>query len=263
MRKRVKLEEAFAARLDAWRSPAANVPAGTRLLVVAGPYGAGKSKLAAEIAEGVLPEGIAELLPAEAPRWPQTSGRKAFSAPRPAPDDASGGLILHYNILRPALSRVSSYASDPILDALDLAGNAVVLTLRPPLPRLVKQFVERSLVEQADVSPYARLRRVVASAFGTRAAARNPPAVTPEPAEAASLTGRYARVYRLYQEPGWLDGWYVRWADYLTAKEREDRVEVRWLEPARPAAGGSSFRTIAPPSVAMEGRSRSGARTPP
>jgi hypothetical protein len=260
MRKRSRLDSAFLARLDAWKGSREPVDRLDHLLVVAGPYGSGKTTLVAQIAAGALPEEVARLVPRGAERFPQTSGRKTYIAATNAPAPGAGGLLLHYNTLRPPVHNIASFAADPVLRVFDLAEHVTVLTLRPPLPQLLRQFVDRSLVEQQASSAGSRLRRGTVGRLARRAPP-GPLAVTPEPEGADRLVGRYRRIYRNYQTPGWLDAWWRRWEDFLATRAAgASDLHASWLEPS--PAGAPSFRLLPAPSVSPAS-SHSGARTPP
>jgi hypothetical protein len=145
---------------------------------------------------------------------------------------------------------------------MEVARRATVVTLRPPLGQLVAQFVRRSLEEQAEASPLVQLRRRLASKLPRRRPAK--PAVTPEPEDAARLVGRYARVYRLYQQPGWLDAWYAAWRDFIATRAETRAVSALWLAPSPNDHGAASFCIVAPPELGLTAaRSRSGAQRPP
>jgi hypothetical protein len=261
MRKRGRLDSAFEARLDAWQGRAGAAQHLKHVLLLAGPYGSGKTMLAAQIAAGVLPPDIAAILPAGADRWVETSGRKMFAAGAGDEARSADGLLLHYNLLRPPIHRIASYAADPLLRVLDLAAPATVLTLCLPLPRLLAQFVERSLQEQDTSSLRSRLRRGTVGRLVRRPPA-NALAVKPEPPGVERLVGRYRRVYGLYQQPGWLDDWYRRWEEFLASKTAAGRsLHTHWVEPLA-GQKSPSFRLVPPPSTS-NARSHSGGRKPP
>jgi mitochondrial fission protein ELM1 len=257
LKDRARLDSDFRQRLDAWRTAASTDPDGRarprRLLIVAGPYGAGKSTLLEQFMAGALPHEITAALPSSARRWVQTSGRKIHSAKADAETDAAEGLILHYNILRPSIRGFLDHESDPVLEILRVATDAIALTLRPPLPQLVRQFVARSLIEQAQLPFVSRLWKWVVTCLGARGRATSQSIA--EPPAARRLTGRYARVYHLYQQPQRLDEHYDRWACFLQSQMEKGPITKNiWIAPIdASAAEALSFRLIDAPDPARLG----------
>ena len=196
------------------------------LLIVAGPYASGKSTLLRQLRTGRLATEVTAVLPAGAARWMQTSFRKTFSEAMPDIEDGPSvgirGVCLHYNILRPALGRASSFDRDPLLRLMGHAKAVTILTLRAEPAELIERFVARSLVEQSVPSRLARLRRWIRGLLkvALRRLCRKRLADGSD-ASIPTLIGRYRRVSQLYRQPGWLDARYREWEGFLADRASE------------------------------------------
>ena len=222
------------------------------LLIVAGPHGSGKSTFLNLLAADSLPDDIKALMPPGAAGWVQTSLMKVF---KPGEADAAAGgarargLALHYNILRPHVRNLADYASDPSLRLIGLAEAVTVVTLRPPLPRLVSQFAARSAVQQAAAPWRTRARRAVVDRLYSLGRTLLPPPVQrilSIPSEHThDLSGRFGRVVRLYHKPGWLEARYASWHAYLAATAAAGKkLRSLEVEPVETEATGPSFRLL-------------------
>jgi hypothetical protein len=222
------------------------------LVIVAGPHGSGKTTLLKALVSGELPAEVASLFPAGARTWAQTSGRKTFAeaasmTERPA--GSAAGLILHYNILRPPVRRIDSYNDDWVLRAIEGAERVTVVTLRPRLELLIGRFVQRATLEQSEAPGFTRARRSLRRLGHALARRLLPQALKhrlslPDDSSSFSLSGGYGRVVQLYQQPGWLDGWYCRWDAFLAcAADGGKQVRTFYLEPVA-RDGKPSFRLV-------------------
>jgi hypothetical protein len=245
------LDREYRERLDTWRAAKASADAGGgrlgHLLLVAGPYGSGKSTFLSQLAADELPPEIQAVVPTGAEAWAQTSGRKIFARDADGAGSGPSGLVLHYNLLRPPIRAFGSYDADPVLEALDVADAITVFTLAVPLQRLIRQFVERSLVEQAKQPLLSRLRREALERLTALApsVSRPSPPQGPDHPAADKLRGRYRRVYRLYRQSGWLDGWVRQWEDFLEAKSVAGLpIRAFRIEPSGQEGASASFRLL-------------------
>lgn len=244
-------------RLRPWkRGPAHSLPLAQpigHLLIVAGPHGSGKSTFLNLLAADALPDEIKALLPPGAGGWVQTSVMKVF---KPADADAATGdagargVALHYNILRPHVRGLADYASDPSLKLIDLAEDVTVVTLRPPLPRLIAQFAARSAVQQAAAPWPTRARRAVVDQlywFGRVALPTGLQRALSIPSERAhDLSGRFGRVVRLYQQPGWLEARYERWNAFVDTTAAAGKcLRILHVEPVETEGRKLSFQLLA------------------
>jgi len=124
----------------------------SRVIVVAGLSGAGKSAFMRNVATGRLPAKIQEQLPASARMWVQ-SGHSYPELKRFAkhpdqfpwlvtdPKDLRDlGLILPYDLTRRSHAYVENYAADPLLQVVLMASEVLVINVRPEPDRLLRQW---------------------------------------------------------------------------------------------------------------------------
>jgi len=157
------------------------------------------------IADSNVPAPLQAIIASEARLWPHTDGKSFLArkppthsllrAMRPLP-----GLVLHYDIMRPYSLGYGRYEDDPALSILDDAEHIVVVSLLPPVERLVRQFLAREDDTRARKSARAL------TALRYKLLGR----------DAKALKRGQAALLTQYRTPGWIDGWYRRWLDYLT-----------------------------------------------
>jgi hypothetical protein len=175
-----------------------------QLLMVAGPSGSGKSFFMSAIAAGRLASDLRFQLPAEARSWPHADG-KSFLACGPATHTRSGalkrqpGLVLHYDIMRPYSYGYGSYEADPALAIMKTSRQIVVVSLLPPVERLVRQFLAR------ETTILERKSKRILRSLRHRLTGRDP----------TLLKEAQVRLLEHYQTPGWIEDYYRRWLTYL------------------------------------------------
>jgi hypothetical protein len=206
-----------------------------QLIIVAGPQAAGKSTFMRQLASGHLPGEVLRHIPAGAVSWVHTDAKK-FLNRTPETHSAAGlakalpGLIFHYSLIRRGRLTTQNFAGDPALEILQLADEALFITIVPPPARLVSQFAERAREEQARKSkrPLRRLQRLITGE-------NLPP-----------MTTRQSRVLEHYQSAGWLVRLYRDWDAYVESCCRiRENVQAIKVEPASDAGEDPSFRLSA------------------
>ena len=202
-----------------------------QLIVVAGPQAAGKSTFMRALTSGALSEELKRHLPPEAGLWAQTSD-KMFLNHSPETHSSGGapktllGLVFHYNMMRLYQFGIESFAVDPALEILGVAGEVVIVSILPPPARLIQQFMERAL-QESQSSVLRMLRRRIAR--GTR----------------FPLNKRQARIVDFYRTPGQLEHLYREWRAYIE-RYRNIRKDVRaiHLESLSDPGDHASFRLL-------------------
>ena len=236
-----------------------------QLLVVAGPSGAGKATFMRALAGGELPAAIACRLPAGAGRWLQAKGTKILANGHPvAVGSPLAAACLHYDILRPFASEIPDYRGDPALCLLDAADRIIVVMVTAPPQQLARQLLARSRPERGASGGFRLPEQVRARLPGWlwEGAAR---LVDPPRRRTRRLwRQRHLVLSEHYRQPGWLDGWYARWARHLdSAAGLRLRPPVMHLRPVLTPQRTKSFEMIEvqpmlDPALAACG----GARTP-
>lgn len=200
-----------------------------RLVIVAGPQAAGKSTFMRALAAGTLSPELVKHLPPGAGSWPQTSD-KMFLNRSPETHSTDGapktllGLVFHYNMMRLYQFGMASFAGDPALEVLGLAGEALIVSILPPPARVTRQFMERAL-EESQSSTLRMLRRRI-----TRGS-RYP------------LSERQERIVKYYGTPGRLEDLYRDWGAYIEeCRNIRKNVKGIQLEPVVDAGDKVSFR---------------------
>jgi hypothetical protein len=211
-----------------------------QLVVVAGPQAAGKSTFMRQLALGHLPGELMRHVPADAVGWVHTDA-KSFLNRTLETHSAAGlpkalpGLIFHYSLIRRGRLAFNSFTDDPALEILRLSDKALIISIVPPPARLVRQFAQRALEEQAQKSqrPLRRLHRLI-SGEGPSA-----------------MTARQSRVFELYQTADWLDRLYRDWAAYVeTCRRTKKNVQAIQVEPDSGAHQEPSFLLVKCPCPA-------------
>jgi hypothetical protein len=204
------------------------------LILVAGPQAAGKSTFMGQLASGRLPEELMGHIPAGAANWVHTDAKR-FLDRTPETHSAAGlpkalpGLVFHYSLIRRGRLDIESFAGDPALEILRLADEVLIISIVPPPARLVRQFAERALEEQAQKSkrPLRRLQRLITG-------------------EGFSpMTTRQSRVFELYQSAGWLERLYRDWEAYVeTCRHTKKNVQAIRVEPYSGSGQEPSFHLL-------------------
>jgi GTPase SAR1 family protein len=213
-----------------------------RLLVVAGPAGAGKSTFMRLLADEHLTREIAEALPTGAGNWPRITANDI---------DAKGvalllrrlngaSLVLHYNTMRPYSRGFGDYLSDPALKALDgIASSVTVVTLVPEPKLLRKQYwarlAEGNEEEWWVPTPLLKIFRRKIRVLVRERLGRTQETLKPD----------QLRLIKLYETPKALDQWSASWEAYLEYL-RQQRLEVQLLfvAPCPGSAGHSRFSLV-------------------
>ena len=183
------------------------------LIIIAGVSGSGKSTLLKDIKSGRLTRALA--LPVGVERWPVVGSSHCI------PPSGAPGFILHYDMNGRGIWRGADFKDDPALSLIERANTITVINLRPSLGLLVKQLTDRELVrleeQQRDrgrliwrlTAPAVRIASLVLPRRTAKAIRRRTPFRYSEE--------RLLNKLRVYQEPGWLDDIYARWAQYVTS----------------------------------------------
>jgi hypothetical protein len=192
------------------------------IFIIAGPSGSGKSTFMREFVENRLPRDISDYLPEGGKTWHRTSGnslsRKGLAGVRRG-EEASPGLVLHYDIMRPFARGFRQYHIDPAMQALTQTRAALTfLTILPSRELLVDQFIKRAANDQYeewwDRTRPLRLfkRRLRAALFDWSGRRRK------------FLKAEQLRLLRIYASDHGLERWGERWTNFLegTQRERDD-----------------------------------------
>jgi hypothetical protein len=180
-------------------------------LLVAGPSGAGKSTFLKQLASGRLSADIQNALPAGAKAWVHTDGRKVLEYS--GWDDPDGkevaGCCVHYDMLRPVSSHISSYAQDRSLKLLAQADAVTLVMLTASPDRLAAQLLGRSF-GRPGANRLKRLRRVLEVLLPAWLASAKHQA-------RRNWRRRHLALVELYRQPGWLIERYGEWIGFLAA----------------------------------------------
>jgi hypothetical protein len=198
------------------------------LVIVAGPSGAGKSTLLARLARGELPADIRAALPQGAEGWPQTNGRRIQWGRSPFASGATcfPGLVLHYDILRPFQTALTSYGDDPALAALHHARVVTVVALSDSGERLADRLAQRP--------PKHRPRWWVALARFLRRG--------PRVYDTAAEPDRHAKLVQSYRDPEFLASWWKRWFEFIQQEAKDRIAGVLTVEPTGSGPSDPSYR---------------------
>lgn len=168
------------------------------LVIVSGPTSSGKSTFLRRFASGQLPPAVAAALPATCRSWPQTGAGQLLqgqAASRPSlPAHDLEGAVLHYDILRPFSTGCQEYPRDQALDLIACAERVVVVVLKPGPARLARQLHDNEIAEKPGRGLLARL----AGRLGLK-----------------QRKSRHRALAVLYGQPGWVEGWYARWDQFI------------------------------------------------
>lgn len=165
-----------------------------------------------ELAEGRLDRVTAQALPPGAGDWPRLTANDidAKGVDSLLRRLNGGGLVLHYNTLRPYSKGFGDYFSDPALKALNgIASSVTVATLVPEPKQLLNQYrarlAERNEEEWWVTPPLLKLfRRKLGGLLRERLRRTEAP-----------LGPEQLRLIKLYQTPEALDQWSESWKAYL------------------------------------------------
>lgn len=182
------------------------------LILVAGPSGAGKSTFMKRLSAGDLPHEIVRPLTIEAAGWPQTDCKTVLrnrtflrsKTPRPLAEarlNDLGGLVCHYDIMRPFSLRFDGYPDDPGLTVLDAAKKKTIVSILPRSEWLVEQFCSRAEAERSHKSANVWRR------FRNRLRLRDPNVLKPN----------HTRLLSHYRDLDWLQRRYEEWLAYVSA----------------------------------------------
>jgi|GEM_PF-1929155 len=132
----------------------------TRILLIAGPAGSGKSTLIRQLRDGTLSPEIRARLPEASSEWEVVEANDVMKGDLPSDAFAGtlrkGGVLAHYDIVFIHRHGVSDYEDDPALRLLAEAGPMVTVLVRPNPAQLREQYADRLQRLQAGKSRGSR-----------------------------------------------------------------------------------------------------------
>jgi hypothetical protein len=198
------------------------------LVIIAGLSGSGKSAFLKQIKSDLLPEGV--VLPDGVQDWP------VVGSSRPDYPPGAPGFILHYDMNGRGLWDGAEYRDDPALVFVPWASALTVINLRPSPSQLTRQLTEREntkiakrkreqsrLIWRLSILAIKVADRILPRHLTKAIRRRTPFRKTPEGLQ---------KKLRLYEQPGWLEDIYARWAVYLDSVAQTGKpVRQIFIEP--------------------------------
>jgi len=111
-----------------------------RMLVVAGPSGAGKTTFLSHLASGALSPDIRSDLPDGSEDWPQVAARSLDNYLRTSSSTDASAISLHYDLNNAVRFAASTFAEEPTGQKLLHAPEVVVVTIEASPERLIAQL---------------------------------------------------------------------------------------------------------------------------
>ncbi len=155
----------------------------SHLVVVTGPTSSGKSTLVSKLASDAALRKRLGL--------PETDWHAVHGHDIELPRGKVGGVIVHYDLLRPYRRSIRTFARDPRCDLIKVADEVTFITLMPPAGVL-----------------QARLAKNELSGFAGRSRKRQ------------------AHLAERYKDPSFLESWYEAWMEYTAGYKGKTKSHV-------------------------------------
>jgi hypothetical protein len=213
------------------------------VVVIAGPFGSGKSTFMREFVADRLPRSISDYIPAQAKTWKRTSGneltRKGLRTVL-STKGHSRGLVLHYDIMRVLTQGFDYHSDDPALKVLArVKAQLTVLTILPSRETLFEQFLERA--RDAEYEEWWGTPKVVRR-LRRRLRARFLKFIGKSP---KFLKEGHLELLKIYASDALLNAWIGRWETYLKhIGQARDDVRLIYVAPDASADGHPRFRLL-------------------